>query len=234
MHQALIAGAFSHQYLLHYDFQALGDCTLAYMNRKDAWKAIEKIENNAVLDLAEFISELPVFFNQSKNNLKKIIKTAKLVQLPKGWKYNSNPKSDYLYLILKGEVTYKLNQDKKKQFENEEIDLRAVLRGDKIIQREDRISVQQCAIKQKEMAKIKLTDKKQFNKQKILSASQFFAEESMVRVMHSFLRKFIKKDISYTITAHTRDAEVLIFEIDSLGKMLKTEPNSFKELQKSY
>ena len=84
------------------------------------------------------------------------------------------------------------------------------------------------------MAKIKLTDKKQFNKQKILSASQFFAEESMVRVMHSFLRKFIKKDISYTITAHTRDAEVLIFEIDSLGKMLKTEPNSFKELQKSY
>jgi hypothetical protein len=39
-HQALLSGIVSDQYLLHYDFIAVGDVTLAYMNQRDSWKAI--------------------------------------------------------------------------------------------------------------------------------------------------------------------------------------------------
>ena len=39
-HQALLSGIVAHQYLLHYDFIAVGDVTLAYMNQRDSFNAI--------------------------------------------------------------------------------------------------------------------------------------------------------------------------------------------------
>jgi hypothetical protein len=52
--------------------------------------------------------------------------------------------------------------------------------------------------------------------------------------MHGKFRDVALKKQNYTVTAITRDTEVLIFEADELAKMLKTEVRSCMEIIKSY
>lgn len=100
---------------------------------------------------------------------------------------------------------YKLSSEDHKEQQTDEVDLRAVLRGEKSIQRDDRLIVERCAKKQKEMARMKQKNQKKFNKQMILSEQQYFGEESMFKIFHGMHKRFVSKD-NYKITAHTRDA----------------------------
>lgn len=52
--------------------------------------------------------------------------------------------------------------------------------------------------------------------------------------MHGQFRDVSIKKQNYTVTAITRDTEVLIFEADELAKMLKTETRSCLEIIRSY
>lgn len=52
--------------------------------------------------------------------------------------------------------------------------------------------------------------------------------------MHGQFRDVSIKKQNYTVTAITRDTEVLIFEADELAKMLKTEIRSCLEIIRSY
>lgn len=52
--------------------------------------------------------------------------------------------------------------------------------------------------------------------------------------MHGKFREVALKKDAYTVTAITRDTEVLIFEADELAKMLKTEARSCIEIIRSY
>lgn len=82
------------------------------MNRKDAIKAINNCNENAILDLVDIILEMPAFQHASKNNAKKIIRKSKLIKVPKDWTYQSGQDCNRFFLILKGELMYKLNIQK--------------------------------------------------------------------------------------------------------------------------
>jgi hypothetical protein len=74
---------------LHYDFEAIGDCTLAYMNRQNATKAMNNCNENAILDLVDVFLKMPAFQYASKNNTKKMIRKSRLIKVPKDWTYQS-------------------------------------------------------------------------------------------------------------------------------------------------
>lgn len=108
-HQALLSSLQTNQYLLHYELQAVGDVKLGYLNHKQMIRAIGKINEISVSEQIEEIQKLPVFRYTSKNNAKRMMKHSRVIELPKGWTYNSqNDAQNAFYLILSGELTFEI------------------------------------------------------------------------------------------------------------------------------
>ena len=107
IHAAVNLG--SHPYMLHYDFVAADKSVkLAYLSQKHFIEAIEGI-NNAVIDqIGDYLLQQNGFNKSSlsKGNIRKLIKNSKLMNLPKGWKYKNDNKTERLYMILKGSMRY--------------------------------------------------------------------------------------------------------------------------------
>ena len=62
-----------------------------------------------------------------------------MVELPKGWTYNNEQKhGNRLFYILKGELTFESRNSREVVVHKQKpVDLQAILRGDKQVQKED-------------------------------------------------------------------------------------------------
>lgn len=151
-----------------------------------------------------------------------MIQKSRKIQLPKGWTFIPNETNiNQFYIILDGELTYEIsNQQSKKQKKEKIVDLQAILRGEKAVQKEDRVIIQLDAAKRK----IKKEHQKQnqliLNKKMILSQHQFFAEENFIRLMSHARDRWLRQ-FTYKVTAHTWNTEVLVFEADQLMLIFK-------------
>lgn len=79
---------------------------LAYISRREFKTGIAAVNDEAIDGLIDYMLKLKLFEKLSRGLLKKIIKTSRLVNLPWGWKYNSDKLEKYLFHILKGSVNF--------------------------------------------------------------------------------------------------------------------------------
>jgi len=79
LNQAVLLGACN--YLMHYDFEAIGETHVAYLSRSAFLEATEYVNNLAIEGFVDYLLKLPGFGYLSKGLARKIIHTSSLVNI---------------------------------------------------------------------------------------------------------------------------------------------------------
>jgi hypothetical protein len=109
------------------------------------------------------------------------------------------------------------------------------LKGDKSFIKSDRIAINEHAHVRKISYNPVIKKRQILNKQIILGPGQFFAEEKALRALEMYrLQRLMKKTLTYKVVCRDRSASVLVFDVDALAPILKTEDLCINELAKSY